>query len=162
MKTKEPQNAQVIFADALRRNADETNAPGFEITEGAGVIKHLAVLGRVECVDGEVAARRVFGPIVGECHGRAPAIRGHVASQRRDLEWLAVDDCGDGAMLDSGRQRGDVRRGKPPHDLVGHERRSDIDVIDLAVQKRIAYRAAHKSCFGALCRQRLHHCAGFV
>ena len=43
METKEAQDAQIIFADALSRIADEAHAPRFEIGQSANRIMHDAI-----------------------------------------------------------------------------------------------------------------------
>ena len=109
----------MILGDALQRVADEADMTLVKIVEAAEIIEHLAGLRvRRQGVDGEVAPSRVLLPVVGEGDGRAAAVGRDVAPQRRDLEGMAVADCGDRAVVDPGRNGLDLRGFEPLDDLV--------------------------------------------
>ena len=83
MEAEEAQDAKMVLGDALERLADEADAARGDIVEPAEIIEDLAAdrVG-IERVDGEVAARGVLLPIVGESDGGAAAVGGDVASAR--------------------------------------------------------------------------------
>ena len=67
VEAEEAQDAKVVLGDALQRFADEADAARRDIIEAAEIIENLAAGGvGIERVDGEVAARGIFAPIVGE------------------------------------------------------------------------------------------------
>ena len=96
------------FADAGARIADEPHPARRQIGDTADEIENLAGSIGVERVHGKIAALRVQVPIMRERHDRVASVGRHVAAQGRDLERFALDDGGDGAMLDSGRNEVDA------------------------------------------------------
>src|SRR5258706_15044338 len=91
MKAEEPQNAQIIFSNALARIADETNAPPVEIGKAPDMIVHNTVTPDIERVHGKIAPFRIVRPVAAERHfGMAPEGL-DILPQGRDFEWLAVD-----------------------------------------------------------------------
>ena len=84
----------------------------------------------------------IHGPVAAEHDLGLAAVSFDVLAQRRDFKRLAVDDDGDGAMLDARRNRFPAGGGDAAHDFVGHGRRRHIDLVDREAQERIAHRAA--------------------
>ena len=129
VEAEEAQDSEMVFGDALQRIADEADVAALEVVEAAEIVEDFAGhgVGR-QRIDGEIAARGVFFPIVGEGDGGAAAVGADVAAEGGDLERMAVADGGDGAMLDSGRHRLDPRRFQPRHDFVGFEPCREVEV----------------------------------
>ena len=114
VKAKEPQDAQIIFFDPPLRFADEAHATRGKVVDAADIIVNRSVGRSGERIDGEVAPLGVGLPVAPERDTRLAAERLDVLAQRRDLDRLVIDDDGDGAMLDAGRDRlaaGRRRRG---------------------------------------------------
>jgi hypothetical protein len=61
-----------------------------------------------------------------------------------------IDDDGDGAVLDAGRDCLAARRLDATHDLFGHSRRRNVDFADRELQQRVAYRTANHARFFAV------------
>ena len=79
----------MVLGDALERLADEAHAARRDVGLAAEIIEDLAAerVG-VERVDGEVAARGVVRPIVGEGDGGAAAVGVDVAAQGGDFDTV--------------------------------------------------------------------------
>ena len=86
VEAEEAQDPQMILGNSLQGIADEANVALAEIVEAAEIVEDLAGprVGR-QRVDGEVAPRGIFFPVVGEGDGRAAAVGRDVAAQRRHL-----------------------------------------------------------------------------
>ena len=82
VEAEEAQDAEMVLGDALERLADEADAARRDIVEAAEIIENLAAdrVG-IERVDGEVAARGILAPIVGEGDRGAAAVGGDVGAQ---------------------------------------------------------------------------------
>ena len=154
MKTEQPQDAQIVLADARRRIPDETNASRLQIRDAADEIDHFAVSGRVERVHREVATCCVFVPVGGERDDGAASVGGDIAAQCRDLERRAVGDRGHRAVLDAGRHCAETGSLQALYHLVRRQRRCDVDVRHFALEKRVAHRAADEARVGP---ERRHH-----
>ena len=105
MKAKEPQDAQIIFFDPPLRIADEAHATRGDVVKAADIIVHHAVGRSRQRIDREVAPLGVGAPVAPERDARLAAERFDVLAQRRDFERMMIDDDGDGAVLDAGRDR---------------------------------------------------------
>ncbi len=68
-----------------------------------GVVVDASVEIERQRIDGEIAAQRIGGEIAAEMNDRAASVGFHILPQGRDLEWLALDDHRDGAVIDAGR-----------------------------------------------------------
>ena len=131
-KSEEAQNAQVVFADAVGRDADETHARRIDIGKATDRIVDRAVCVTVERVDCEVAAAGVGGPVGGEGDAGMAAIGLDVGAQCRDFERNMVRDHGDSAVLQAGRDRLQACLLHRLDGLLGLGRRRDIDIGDRA------------------------------
>ena len=83
-----------------------------EIIEPAGIIVDGAVARRRQRVDREIAPFGIGLPVAAELDLGMAAIGFDVLAQRRHLERVLVDDDGDRAVLDAGRNRLEARRGR--------------------------------------------------
>ena len=104
VKAEEAQDAQVVFANAVMRVADEAKPPRPQVGNAAaqGVDHATRGIG-IERVHGEVAAHGVFLHLVGEGDHRAAAIGFHVAAEGGDFVGQPVGDHGHGSVVDPGR-----------------------------------------------------------
>ena len=59
-------------------------------------------------IDGEIAPRRIFGPVVGERDHGVAAVGFHVTAQRGDLEGVAARHRRDGAVIHAGLHHLDI------------------------------------------------------
>ena len=152
----------MVLDDARRGVADEAHPPVREVCLPAEVVVQCAVRRRAHGIDGEVAARRVFPPVVGERDLGMAAVCPHVAAERGDLETRAAGDGDDGAMGDPARDGAGLDAGarQQRHHLLRLIGGADVDVGALPPQQRIADRAADEAHLGALGAERLHHLAG--
>ena len=157
MKAEEAQDAQIILADALPDVADEAHASRLEIFGAPRGIEQRAVRAGINRIDGEIAPARVFRPVPGEGDNRAPPVGGHVAPERRHLEWLAHRYRRHRAVLDAGRHRREPRLFQPLRHFIGRERRGDIDIGDGLTQQRIPDRAADEAGLAACHSERRHN-----
>ena len=107
-----------------------------------------------ERVDREIAPGSVLAPVVGIGDGGAAAVGRDVAAQRRDLDRLALDDRGDGAVGEAGRHRLDPRACQPRHHLFRGEAGGEIDVADLQAEQGVADAAADEAGLARLRVQR--------
>ena len=130
VKAKKPQDTQIVFGDPRRRLADEAHAPRRDIGDAADIIENPAVGGDGQRIDGEIAPLGVGPPIPAEHDLGLAAIGLDVLPQRRNFERLAVDDDGDGAVVDTGGNRFPAGRLDAAHDLFRHRRRRDVDLVD--------------------------------
>ena len=113
-------------------------------------------------VDGEVAARGVLPPVVGERDLGVAAVGALVAPERRDLVALAAGERGDGAVRDPARHGAGLDAGtlqQRQHALrrIGG---ADVDVGALAPEQSVAHAAADEADIGALGGKRVDHRAG--
>ena len=86
--------------------------------------------------------------------GRVGLVRLDVAAQRRDFERSLVGDNGYGAVVDAGRMRAKAGIGGEAHDVSGESRRCDIDILDGAIDDRVAHSTADDAGFRAAGRKR--------
>ena len=159
------QHPQHVLGDALSRLADKPHAMHLKVGQAADWVVQCPVGVEIDRVDREIAARRIFGPVGVERDAGAPAIGLDVAPQTGDLEMprrlRRVDDCGYGAMLDTGRDRLDPRLFERRDDRLGAGRRRDIDIGDRPPEQRVAHAAADKARGDPGIRQRLDDRAGW-
>ena len=143
VETKEAQNAQMVFGNALQRVADESNVPALEVVKAAEIVEDLA-RPRIggQSVDGEVAARGVLLPVIGKGDRRAPAVGGNVATQRRHLNGMAIADRSNGPMINSCGNRLDPHLFEPLDDLFGTQACGKIDIVDRQTEQLVAYSTA--------------------
>jgi len=109
VKPVEPQNAQIVFSDAFLRVADKTKASRRDIRQPIVKVRHGAGLVRIERVDREVAAERVFSEILCERHDGTPTVGFNITTQTRHLNGVIRDDSCHGTMIDAGGDRADGR-----------------------------------------------------
>ncbi len=119
MKAKEPQDAQIVLFDPPPRLANEAHAARRNIIKAADIVVHHSVSRHRERIDGEIAPFGVRAPIAPEHHARLPPERLGVLAQGRNFNRVVVDNGGDGAMLDTSRDRLAAGRLDPLHDLRG-------------------------------------------
>ena len=143
VEAEEAQDAQVVLGNPFQRLADEAHAPGEQVVRAAEIIVDLARprIGR-QGIDGEIAARRVFLPIVGEGDRRPPAVGCNVPPQAGHFDRMAAADGSDRAMIDARRNGADLRGLQPLDDLLRAKPGRQIDVAEGKVQQIVADRAA--------------------
>src|SRR5215472_623822 len=146
VETKETEDTQIIFGDALCRVADETHAAMAQIVETAGIVVDGAVARCGERVDREVAPLGIRLPVATEFDLGMPAVGLHILAQRGHLEGMLVDDDGDGAVLDTGWNRLEASRRDTFDDFRWHSSRGDIDLCGGHAQQRVAYCPANDPC----------------
>ena len=160
VEAEEAQQAQHILADARLGIADEAHALRLEIGRPAEGIVELPVRRAGHGVEGEVAPRGVFDPIIGEGDLGAAAIALDIAAQGGDLEGLMQGDGRHRAMVDAGGHRLQPRGFQQldhPRRLV---RRGDVDVRHGTSEQSIAHAAADEAHLAAAGRQRRDHRLG--
>ena len=159
-EAEEPEDAQVVLADALAGIADEAHAARHEIVEPAERIVDRAGGVAIERVDREVAASRVLRPIVGEGDGGVAAVGLHVAAQGRHLEGVVIGDHRHGAVLQAGLDDGEASGAGEPHHVLGRRGGGEVDVGDGNSHQRVAHHAADRARLEAAARDRGHHGLG--
>ena len=83
----------------VRASPTKRTRAGDQVFHPGGIIENLAIGRGIKRVDGEVAPRRILGPVVGEGdHGMA-AIGFHIPAQGGDFEGMLAGDGGDGAVI---------------------------------------------------------------
>ena len=84
------QYAQMILGDALDRIADEPHKARGQIGRAVKPVKNFAArrVG-IKRIDGEIAPRCIFAPIVGKSDGRAAPVGRYITAQRGNLERVA-------------------------------------------------------------------------
>ena len=90
VEAEEAQQAQHVLFDPFARIADESHHPVPQIGQAVAGIVDIAVLGAGQRIDGEIAPLRVGPPIVGKDDPGMATVGLHVATQRGDLERLAL------------------------------------------------------------------------
>ena len=143
METKEPQDAQMILGDALKRIPDEADVPLLKVVKATEIIEQFA--GQRICgqgVDREIPARRILLPIVGESDRRPAAIGRHISAQRSDLERMPVADRGHRAVIDAGWHGFDLGLFKPSNDLVWRKPGREVDIVDGEPEQIVTDRTA--------------------
>ncbi len=133
----------MILRNPLQRIADEADMAGIKVRQTAEIVEDRAArrIG-IERVDREIAPRRIFTPVVGERHIRAPPVGADIAAQRRHLDPGAAGDRGDRAVIDTGRDRLDPRRFEQGDHLLRRVRGRDVEIGHVDAEQRIAHRAA--------------------
>ena len=157
VEAEEAQQAQHILADAGLGIADEAHPLGGEIGGPAEGIVQPPIRRAGHSVEGEIAPRRVFDPIVGEGDLGAPAVGLDIAAQGGDLEGLMLGDRRHRAMVDAGGHRLQPRGFQQldhPRRLV---RRGDVDVGHGTSEQSIAHAAADEAHLAAAGGQRRDH-----
>ena len=157
MKAEQPQHAQIIFRDARPRIAHEPHLARDKVFHPGGVIENLAAGRGIKRIDGEVAPRRILGPVVGEHHAGMAAIGLDIPAQRGDLEGMGAGNGGDGAVIHAGLDHLDVLGNQPGQHLAGRHGHGNVDVRNRRPQQRIAHRATDEARFA----QRGHDLNGF-
>ena len=162
MESEEAEDAEVILGDARRGVADEADAAGFQIGLPAEIVVQRAVGRRAHGVDGEVAARRVLPPVVGERDLGVAAVGALVAPERRDLVAAAACERRDGAVRDPARDGAGLdacvlQQGQHALRRVGG---ADVDIVTLAAEQRVAHAAAHEADVGAASGESVDHRTG--
>ena len=150
VKAKEPQDAQIVFFDPPLRLADKAHAMRRDVVETADIIVHPPIGRDRERVDGKVTALRIRPPVAAE-HDAGLAAKGFdVLAQRRDLDRAVIDDGGNCAVLDAGRNCLAAGRFDAADDLLRHRRGRHVDLGDRKPNQRIAHRAADDARFFAV------------
>ena len=133
----------MVLGDPDERVADEADPPSRQVGLAAEIVEDLqADRVRGQGVDREVAPGGVLPPVVRIGDGGPAAVGCDVAPQSRDLDRLAGDDGGDGAMGESGRHRLDPRLAEPLHHLRRLKAGGEVDVADLEPEQGVADAAA--------------------
>ena len=143
VEAEEAEDAQIIFLDALFCFADEAHASFDEIAITAERIEHGSVAVGIKCVQREVAPPRVLLPILREGDRGVPPICLDVASERRHLEWHAVNDHRHRAVLDPRRHGLEPGSPRKRHHAIRQSCRREVDLGDGNSEQRVAHRATH-------------------
>jgi len=139
-KTKEPQDAQVIFLDAQRRVPNKAHPFRVQIFKPPDGIEEVAVFIGINRVHGKVAAHRIMHPVFCESDLR-PSPKGlNIHPQRRDLVGTFVDDGCHGAVVNPGRNDLDVMRAQKVHHPVRVAVDGKIDIADGKTKQPVAHR----------------------
>src|SRR6185437_14794367 len=118
VKPKEPEDAQIVFADTLERRSDETHAAHSQIGKAADVIVDPPIDADRQSIHGEIATQGIRLEAAAETHRSMAAVRFDVLAQRGDFERRRFDDDSNAAVLDAGRQAAPTRLlGPGGHDL---------------------------------------------
>ena len=101
----------MIFADTLVRVADEAHAARVEVVQPAEIVRDLERFRvRVERVDREIAPCGILAPIACESDRRAATIGGDVVAQSGHFHRATIEQRGNRAVIDPGRDGPDPRR----------------------------------------------------
>ena len=162
MEAEEAQEPQVVLGDAGRGVADEAHSSCLQVIPPAEIVMQHAVRRGAHGVDGEVAARGVFPPVVGEGDLGMAAVGALVAAERGDFVAVVAGKRGDGAVCDPARYCAgfDVCAPEQCHHPLGRVGSADVDIGALAPEQRIAHASAHEADVGAVGCECLHHRAG--
>ena len=147
VEAEQPQHPEIVLRDARMRIAHEAHPAGDQVFHPGGIVENLAAGGGIERIDGEIAPRRIFRPVVGEGDHRMAAIGLDVAAQGGDLECLACDNGGDGAVIHAGFDHLDVPGHQPGQHFAGRHGHGDVDIGHVHAQQRVAHGTAHKARF---------------
>ena len=153
-EAEEAQDAQIVFADALARLADETDAAVGEIGEPADVVVHRPVARQRQRVDGEVAPQRIVAEVAAEGDRGVASVGVDVASQRRRLERPAVDDHRHGAVGEAGRRDAESGGARALHHDFRRRGGGEVEIADRRAEREVAHRAAHQPGLFAVAVQR--------
>ena len=109
------------------------------------MVFHCAIGARVKRVHGEIAALRIMRKIAAELHDSMAAIGVDVFAQRGDLEWLVIDEHGDGAVIDARRQRAQSGLFGAADHFIRRGGGGDVDIAHRNAEQRIAHRSANNA-----------------
>ena len=153
-ETEEAQDAQIVFADAFVRLADEADAALGEIGEPADVIVHGPVGGQRQRVDGEVAPQRVVAEVAAERDLGVAPVGVDVAPQRRRLDRPALDDQRHRAVGEAGRRNAEAGGARALHHHFRQRGGGKVEIADRFAEREVAHRAADQPGLFALAVQR--------
>ena len=153
-ETEEAQDAQIVFADALARLADEADAAVGEIGEPADVIVHDPVGGQRQRVDGEVAPQRVVAEVAAERDLGVAAVGVDVAPQRRRLDRPSLDDHRHRAVGEAGRRDAEAGGARALHHDFRQRGGGEVEIADRRAEREVAHRAADQPGLFAVAVQR--------
>jgi len=145
LEAEEPQQAQIVLADSLARFPDEAHTAGRQVLAPAEGVEKLPFRAAGHGVEGEVPARRIGLPVVGEGDPGATAVGLHVLAQGGDLERPVPGDGGDRAVVESrghGLQPGGAQQ---VHYLLGPVGSRQVHVLHRAAGQRVAHAAADET-----------------
>ena len=151
----------MILGDSGQRVANEPYVPMLQVRQAAEVIEDFAAywIGKKR-VDGEVAPRRIFTPVLREGHRGTTPVSGNVAAQRRNLHDMATADRSDCAVIDPGWHCLDFCLPEPAQDRLRVEPRSEVHVGVRDAEQLVANGPADEACqalFGTQHGQQLAH-----
>ena len=130
----------MILSDAFMGIADEAHAAFGQIDQAAEIIVDFKAFRiGVKCIDREITPRRILAPVIRECDGGTAAVGGDIAAQGGNLDRTLWQHCGDGAVLDPGRNRSDSCGCQPFDHCIGVQWSGDIDVLDWVAEQGIAH-----------------------
>ena len=147
-KAEKPQDAQIIFGDPGAGLADEADHPGGEIGAAIEIIMDCTGWVHRHRIDGEIATGGVNAPVIGECDGRVAAISVEIAAQAGDFDGLGVEQGGECAVIESGRDGANISFGEAGLHQRRGERDREIDIGDRQSHEPIADGAADDARFG--------------
>ena len=150
VKSKEAQDAQIVFFDPLLRLADETHTACGNVGEAANIVVHKSIGRGGKRIDGEIAPLGICLPVATEHHARLAAERFHVLAQGGDFHGVLIDHGGDRAVLDAGRNCLATRGLDAADDFLRQSGRRHIDFADLEPQQGVANRTADNTRFFAI------------
>ena len=144
---KEPEKAQdpqIVFPDPPPGVLDEADMPRPKVRQPAQRVRNRAVRRAIKRVHREIAATCVLGQSVGEGDDCPPAVRSHIAAERRHFERRRINDQGDRAVVDPRGQRPDPRGIGQCQNLLGPCIGRDVEIGDRRAKQRISYATAHE------------------
>ena len=144
-----------FIGEADTRITDEAHTARGEVALAIERIVERAVAIGVEGIEGEVAPVGVLQPIVGEGHDRATAVGLDVAAKRREFNTATLDDRGHRAVLQPRRHDFQTGRFEGTHNGLRRLVDGKVDVVDGALQHRVAHAAAHEARCNAAPAQRV-------
>ncbi len=144
VEAKEPQDAQIVFADAILGIVDEAQASGPQVRQAAKRIDNRAIRPRVKRIHGEVATMGVFLDRFGKGNNGPAPVRLHILAETRDFEGIMTGHNGNGAVFIAGRHRLEPRRFRRSKSLIRRGISCDIDIRNRHTQHRIAHTATNK------------------
>ncbi len=119
LEAEEAEDAQVVLGDPRACLPDEAHPAGGQVGRAAEIVVQRARRVQRHGVDGEVAPGCVLPPVIRPGDFGVPAIGQHVAAQGGDLVGPAVEQGGDGAVGEAGRDDAEAGGGQGGGDGVG-------------------------------------------
>ena len=142
METEEPQDAQIVFHDALGGTSDKDDSLSQDIPVTICKVIYLSTRITVQRVHREVPPHGIGLPIAGIFHLGAAAIGFDIMAQRRHFVRLMINHHRHRAMFNPGRMGFQSSGSEDFNDTLRRQRGGKIDLGDGNFQNRIAHGTA--------------------